>query len=283
MELDFKPLRGMRGKMTGTLKKVVYFDETSAMDLLQIEKKGNFNKTVELVTSVGGGAEGDAKVSAEIGKQSAMKLLFEKVTGASGTMEGSAGFNGSVQGERIAKTILENSLLYDFLDTVEFRKRKPLIDIASGYKLTIEKDSMTYYAMIAPITEMMEGNQLIDDTSDITMAISKMNSGIRGTKGYFELVGEKGTDTRVYRFNIESFKNNYRIQDLRKMNLTIYSIYVGETTIAELNFETEFELDEDKNEVEFQGFGNEKAKDDLNNERKRKKVPVYDVILAGVK
>jgi len=72
--------------MTGTLKKVVYFDETSAMDLLQIEKKGNFNKTVELVTSVGGGAEGDAKVSAEIGKQSAMKLLFEKVTGASGTM-----------------------------------------------------------------------------------------------------------------------------------------------------------------------------------------------------
>lgn len=269
--------------MTGTLKKVVYFDETSAMDLLQIEKKGNFNKTVELVTSVGGGAEGDAKVSAEIGKQSAMKLLFEKVTGASGTMEGSAGFNGSVQGERIAKTILENSLLYDFLDTVEFRKRKPLIDIASGYKLTIEKDSMTYYAMIAPITEMMEGNQLIDDTSDITMAISKMNSGIRGTKGYFELVGEKGTDTRVYRFNIESFKNNYRIQDLRKMNLTIYSIYVGETTIAELNFETEFELDEDKNEVEFQGFGNEKAKDDLNNERKRKKVPVYDVILAGVK
>lgn len=269
--------------MTGSLKKVVYFDETSAMDLLQIEKKGNFNKTVELVTSAEGGVEGGAKVSVEAGKQSAMKLLFEKVTGASGTLEGSVGFNGSVQGERIAKTILENSLLYDFLDTVEFRKRKPLIDIVDGYKLSIEKDSMTYYAMIAPMTEMMEGNQLIDDASDITMAISKMNSGIRGTKGYFELVGENGIDTRVYRFNIESFKNNYRIQDLRKMNLTIYSIYVGETTIAELNFETEFELDEEKNEIEFQGFRNEKAKNDLDSERKQKEIPVYDVILAGVK
>lgn len=271
--------------MTESLKKVVYFDETSAMDLLQIEKKGNFNKTVELVTSTSGGAEGDAKVSAELGKQSAMKLLFEKVTGASGTLQGSAGFNGSFQGERLAKTILENSLLYDFLDTVEFRKKKPLINIVDGYKLSIEKDSMTYYAMISPLTEMMEGNQLIDDTSDITMTISKMNSGIKGSKGYFDLVGEKGNETRVFRFNIESFKNNYRIQDLRKMNLTLYSICVGETTIAELKFETEFELDEERNEIEFQGFGNEKDKTDEEEEKgiKTNKVPVYDVILAGVK
>ncbi len=52
---------------------------------------------------------------------------------------------------------------------------------------------MTYYAMIAPITEMMEGNQLIYDTSDITITISKVNSGIKGSKGYFDLVGEKET------------------------------------------------------------------------------------------
>ncbi len=271
--------------MAESLKKVVYFDETSAMDLLQIEKKGNFNKTVELINSSSGGAEGDAKVTAELGKQSAMKLLFDKVTGASGSFQGSVGINGAFQGERIAKTILENSLLYDFLDTVEFRKKKPLINIVDGYKLSIEKDSMTYYAMIAPITEMMEGNQLIDDTSDITMTISKINSGIKGSKGYFDLVGEKGIDTRVFRFNIESFKNNYRIQDLRKMNLTLYSIYVGQTTIAELKFETEFELADEKNEIEFQGFGSKRDKtvEDEETEKKNKKVPVYDVILAGVK
>ncbi|MBM7837113.1 hypothetical protein JOC54_000344 [Alkalihalobacillus xiaoxiensis] len=268
--------------MARSLKKVVYFDETSAMDLLQIEKKGSFKKTVELITNAGGTVKGNSEVTTEVGKQGAMKLLFEKAIGASGTFHAGLGTNGSFQGERIAKTILENSLLYDFLDTVEFRKKNPLIDISDNYKLSIENDSMTYYAMIAPITEMMEGNHQIDDTSDITMTISKMNSVIRNSKGYFDLVGENKTDKRVYRFNIESFKNNYRIQDLRKMNLTLYSIHVGETTIADLKFETEFEINEEKTELQFQGFGN-KQNTKVPDKENEKKIPVYDVLLAGVK
>ncbi|WKK70200.1 DUF6414 family protein [Brochothrix thermosphacta] len=47
------------------------------------------------------------------------------------------------------------------------------------------------------------------------------------------------------------------MQDLRKMNLTLYSIYVGDTEIAELNFETEFDLNVDSTELEFEGFDNE--------------------------
>ncbi|SUL37488.1 Uncharacterised protein [Staphylococcus aureus] len=35
--------------MTNTIKKIIYFDELSAMDLLQIEKKGNLTKTVQLM------------------------------------------------------------------------------------------------------------------------------------------------------------------------------------------------------------------------------------------
>lgn len=59
------------------------------------------------------------------------------------------------------------------------------------------------------------------------MTVSKMNQGIRNTKGYYELIGTKEkneddsnrkvVDKRIFRFNIDSFKNNYRIQDLRKM------------------------------------------------------------------
>lgn len=267
--------------MAELLKKVIYFDETSAMDLLQIEKKGNFNKTIELISNTNGGVEADADGSASMGKESAMKLLFEKVTGATGTLQAGGGLNGSFHGERIAKTILENSLLYDFLSTVEFRKRKPLVDIVDGYKLSIEKDSMTYYAMIAPITEMMEGNQFIDDEAGISMAVSKMNSGIKSSKGYFDLVGVKKKETRIFRFNIESFKNNYRIQDLRKMNLTLYSIHVGETTLQELDFETEFDLKEEKKEIGFQGFGNQVSKKKTVDQSE--KIKVYDVILAGVK
>lgn len=145
--------------MSESLKKIIYFDETSAIDLLQIEKKGNFNQTIELVNETSGGIDADAKVSASVGKQSAVKAVFEKLTGMSGSAEGQFGLSGTIHGERIAKTLLENTLLYDFLDTVEFRKRKPLIDIVEGYKLSIDKESMTYFAMIAPITEMMEGSR----------------------------------------------------------------------------------------------------------------------------
>lgn len=273
--------------MAETLKKIIYFDETSAVDLLQIERKGNFNKTVELMDQVSGGASAGVKASAEIGKQSTATKLFEKLTGFSGNVQGGFSASGAFQGERIAKTILENTLLYDFLDTVEFRKRKPLVYITDGYKLKVDKQSMTYYAMIAPITEMLEGQQRIDD--DVTMIMSKMNQGIRGMKGYYELIGEKeSTDqdnklikTKIFRFNIDSFKNNYRLQDLRRMNLTIYSIYVGDTKLSDLNFETEFELESKKNELDFKGFASDI--EGLDKPGIDEIIPVYDVILAGVK
>lgn len=271
-----------------SLKKIIYFDETSAIDLLQIEKKGNFNQTIELVNEVSGGANGEINASVAAGKQSAVKTFFEKVTGLSASFDGQVGTSGNVHSGKIAKTLLENTLLYDFLDTVEFRKRKPLIDISDGYKLTIDKESMTYFAMIAPITEMMEGNQRVDE--EITMTVSKMNQGIRNTKGYYELIGTKEkneddskrkvVDKRIFRFNIDSFKNNYRIQDLRKMKLNLYSIYVGETYMSELNFKEEFDLNSEKTELDFEGFGSQRLKE---NNTPDEIIPVYDVILAGVK
>ncbi|EHU3551943.1 hypothetical protein KY510_002957 [Listeria monocytogenes] len=253
------------------------------MDLLQIEKKGNFNKTIQLITAADGKAEADVKAEGEIGKQGLLNKLFQHAMGLSASVKADFGIEGSVEGHRIATTILENSLLYDFLSTVENKRGKQLLEISEGYKLIIDKSSMTYYATVAPIAEMLEGNQYLDDSSGISMAMSKMNTGIKSTKGYFDLIGKKTIedreDTRVYRFNIDSFKNNYRIHDLKKMNLKLYSIYVGQTTLEELDFETEFDLGEEKNETEFSGFINEK-KTKANN---KNNLSVYDVFLAGVK
>ena len=61
-----------------------------------------------------------------IGKNSALKTIFEKMTGLSGSATLSTASSGGIQGNRIAKTILENTLLYDFLDTVELRKKPGL-------------------------------------------------------------------------------------------------------------------------------------------------------------
>lgn len=259
------------------LKKIIYFDETSAIDLLQIMKKGKFTRTLETAKTLSGNLGADADAKADLGN-GGISFLAEKLSGLSVGAGGSMNGVGKIQGSRISKTLLENSLLYDFLTEVEIRKRNFILDIDEGFKLSVPKGSMTYYAIIAPLTEMMDGNQAIDDT-DISVAVSKMNSGIRNSKGYYELIGERDSETRVFRFNINSFRNNYRIQDLRKMELCLYSLRVGETQLSELNFETEFDIEDDDTDIEFKGFTEGKGK----NKVEDKVVPVYDVLLAGIK
>ena len=58
------------------------------------------------------------------------------------------------------------------------------------------------------------------------------------------------------------------------MTLKLYSIKVGETTISDLNFETQFNLQQ-KN-LSFTGISENATT------CSEQKYPVYDVILAGV-
>ena len=160
------------------------------MDLLQIEKKGNLTKTVQLMHDEKGSASGESKVNMEFGKQSAVKQIFDSLLGMSASASASAGINGNITGERVAKTILENTLIYDFLDTVEFRKKKTIIDISEGFKLNIQQDTMTYFATITPIASMFEGSKHLDE-EELSFDVSKMNEAIRSIKGYFELIGTR--------------------------------------------------------------------------------------------
>ena len=83
------------------------------------------------------------------------------------------------------------------------------------------------------------------------------------------------------RFNINSFKNGYTISDLLKMNLNIYAIKVGRTSLDMLDVSKELEMDvsiipkdnpsyEESNEVE-------------DNTASQKILDVFDVLLAGWK
>ena len=144
-----------------TIKKVIYFDESTAMDFLQIEAKGKLTKTTELMSEIGEEAKVQGDVEMSVGKTGAIKTIFEKLTGFGVSASITASGEAAIQSGKIAKTILENTLLYDFIDTVEIRKKIPLVDIVEDYTLVISENSMTYFAMIAPISEMMEGSQNI--------------------------------------------------------------------------------------------------------------------------
>ncbi len=66
------------------------------MDLLQIEKKGNLTKTVQLMHDEKGSASGESKVNMEFGKQSAVKQIFDSLLGMSASASASAGINGNI-------------------------------------------------------------------------------------------------------------------------------------------------------------------------------------------
>lgn len=117
-----------------------------------------------------------------------------------------------------SKTILEKFSIIRFLRYRELRKKNYLVDITENYTLEISENSMSYFAMIAPISEMMEGVKYRRHGKCIYV-IFEVEFWNKRDKGYFELLGynKEHKIERIFRFNINSFKNNYRIHDLTKM------------------------------------------------------------------
>lgn len=82
------------------------------------------------------------------------------------------------------------------------------------------------------------------------------------------------------RFNINSFKNGYTISDLLKMNLSIYAIKVGRTSLDMLDVSKELEMDVSiipKDNPSYEG-----SNEVEDNAASQKILDVFDVLLAGV-
>ena len=261
------------------MKKIIYFDEDSVTDYVQIKMGGNLERTTELLndTKKGTETEGSAKISAGISKMFKTIIGF----GAEASVEGSV--YASLQSNKMVKSILQNTILTDFMDLVEKNEDESKDDfrIFNDYKISVEKDSLSYFVMISPYLTMLKNNGTIQ-AGEYDIALEKVDEAIKGGKGYYEFVGKKGNSSVVFRFNINAFKNNYRIADLIKMKLTLYAIQVGETSLEQLNFNNEFSL-EKQTVVTKDNPSYEKNEESVEKDKTNSKVlKVYDVLLAGV-
>lgn len=133
--------------------------------------------------------------------------------------------------------------------------------------------------MVSPYLSMLKTGSSVP-AGEFNIAIDKLENALKNAKGYYEFVGTKGKSKVILRFNINSFKNGYTISDLLKMNLNIYAIKVGRTSLDMLDVSKELEMDvsiipkdnpsyEESNEVE-------------DNTASQKILDVFDVLLAGV-
>lgn len=241
------------------LIKVVYFDEESASDYLDICAGGKAETTSENVR------DRTTKLHGEVETRLSAKFSWLPFLGASA--ETAAGIDMSSAGQSILRKTLSNTILTDYLAEV---KDDPRVERLNGLRVTAAKSSMAYMKMFTPY-------MIIARTEDQGIDLARLDEALAGAKGYYELVGEElGGVKRVLRFNINAFRNNYGLVDLTRMKLVFHGVLVGQVPEDGLGIESEMALDTKIEAVTAVTLvdGSEAPESVL--------LDVYDVILAGV-
>lgn len=175
----------------------------------------------------------------------------------------------------------------DFLKTIEdasqgksnSRLPKGTIKQFKGYRISAAENSLSYMVMVSPYLGMLKSGSLIP-AGDFNIAIDKLDNVLRNAKGYYEFVGTKGRSRVILRFNINSFRNSYTISDLLKMDLSIYAIKVGRTSLESLNVNKE--LGVDVSIIPKDNPSYEPNTDTVETATANPILDVFDVLLAGV-
>lgn len=269
-------------KRSNNLCKIVYFDDESVTDYMQIIKGGTLEKTTELLNKSSENGNAGVGGKAGVGIGGMLKALIGFDISASVDSQLQTSFNV----QDMAKNIIKNTILSDFIDIIDDENivRKGTngsIRKFNGYNISVHKDSLTYIALIAPYLSMLKGGAGIP-AGEFNIAIEKIDNTMKSAKGYYEFIGKKGKEPVIFRFNIKAFKNNYKVTDLLKMDICIYAIKVGKTTIDKLNFNSEFDIDPSamtKDNPSYVEAPREVVSEDIDI---KKPLDVYDVLLAGV-
>lgn len=262
--------------------KIIYFDETFVADYMQIIAGGELKKTTEFVTDVSTNlnASADAGFGLSTEKKGLAKI-FSFLSGVSFKAETEIKSSANRKSDRIAKNILENTLLADFIALLENdnkrtkNKRCEGIEIFHNASVYPQVNSFTYLMLVAPFLSILKGQMPVKiDNSQYNLDISKLEDSINKGRGYYEFLTTIDGNEKILRFNLDAFRNNYTMSDLPKMQLTYFAIKVGKINKQDLSVEKEFE------------FGTQKAPQRIdysgNIETSSNQLDVYDVVLAGV-
>lgn len=278
----FKKVKVWRNFME-KICKIVYFDEESVTDYVQIVVGGDLENTMELLKSTDAQEEQSVKVEGKVGIGGIFKALLGWEANAAAGLSAGLKFDSS----KMMKNIVRNTILTDFIKVIEnssigknvSRLPKGTIKQFKGYKISVEKDSLSYMVMVSPYLSMLNSGASIP-AGEFNIAIDKLDHTLRNAKGYYEFVGTKGRSRMILRFNINSFRNSYTISDLLKMDLSIYAIKVGRTSISNLNVNKELGMDVSIIPKDNPSY--EPGTDDVNDTNSSAILDVFDVLLAGV-
>ncbi|GAA3830383.1 hypothetical protein KACC15558_11190 [Brevibacterium ammoniilyticum] len=241
------------------LIKIVYFDEESASDLMDIAAGGRETSSKELTK------ERAAEVEAEARAKAAAKFNWLPFFG--GSAEASAAASASAVGRNILNKTLSNTILTDYLSKLDELKGIERLD---GLTVTARSDSAAYMKMYTPYLAMLKIDEL-------PVNLAELDTALTSAKGYYELLAQSVDGAKcILRFNFEAFRNNYGLVDLGRMQLVFHGIRVGRA--AENSLTMEAEMAPGREPMPVTGLD---VLDGVSPEPSTL-LDVYDIILAGV-
>lgn len=252
---------------TKSMVKVVYFDEQSASDYLDITAGGSTSSTSEEIK------ERASDLHAKVETKVSARLSWLPFVGVSG--EVGNGVDYKSVGQSILSQTLSNTILTDYLAEIVNDDR---IRRLNDYVVTAPADSMAAAKMYTPY-------MVIAKTEELSIDLARLDEALERAKGYYELLATSEndpTDRCVLRFNIRAFRNNYGLSDLGRMRLVYHAVLVGETTEKGLTMAGEM--------ADGEAFVGDQAPTALElvdgpvaaPKTAVDKLDVYDVVLAGV-
>lgn len=165
------------------MQKVIYFDEGSATDILQIKYGGQLVSVDEDKGTVhfGAKAEGSAEVGLGTNFFSAIKAVFAAKINT----------DTSINKDSLVTKTISNTILADFYNlSVELNKEMN-ISIFKDYQIRPIKNSFSFIKMYTPYIKIFkEDSDLIDGMKDFD--VKNFDEILENARGYYELLAFKG-------------------------------------------------------------------------------------------
>lgn len=249
--------------MERKILKVIYFDEEAAIDYITISDGG---KAISEIINTE--QEIDAsKLNGETSTGFKIPFLtWFHLQAKIGMSENISNIN-----DEVVKSTLTNTILTDYIKKADLDDK---IKKINNYQISPIKDSISYYKMYTPYMLLIkkELNDKISNEVDIT----KIDEVLKETKGYYEFLATDEKEQIIIRFNINSFKNNYKINNILGMSLLLYGVNVGLAKVSDFSIDKEFEQNEPKE------ITAEKILETTSSTPQKEKLKIYDIVLAGV-
>ena len=116
-----------------SIQKIIYFDEESITDYVQIVEGGKMEKTTELLNETEANLDTRTKTSASAG----ISGVFKAILGLESKIEANLELGTTLNTNKMAKNILKNTILTDFINILE--KQNSCFENFKDYKIFVEQ------------------------------------------------------------------------------------------------------------------------------------------------